>query len=527
MTGRARAAPLLLALAATVGAGRAEAQDTLRALVIERHDVFHGDVARSFYGRLANALHVTTREGTIRRELLLGPGEPFDSARAAESARNLRRLGVFRRVRVDTVTTDAGLALRTVTDDGWSTKADLRFGSTGNQLTWTVGLYEDNLLGTATQLAVEHRDTPDRTTNDFLFQRSRLLWDRLFVRGEYQDRSDGWRTAGQLGLPWLRTETRGRAFVTAFARDERVLRFVGGETTAADSVRRVETVVRGEVGWAPRATPEGYLRLGLAAQVHRNDIVPWGAGGGVGRTVAGAAEAWVEMSAVRFQVLQGFRTFVQQEDIDLSTTARIGLAVAPAGWGNGAGGAGPVMQLHTGLPLGARAFVAADARVGLLYSGTGPDSGTVLLSTTAGWVGRHRHVFVAHAEYGAKDGVVAGDEFDLGLGYGPRAFRSHAFTGDREYYLLGEYRYTLFNDLGGLVGLGLAAFVDHGGAWYAGSARRDGTDAGIGVRLGPSRATSLSVLRIDLSRRFANDALPAGWVVTVGKGFTFGEGTGF
>jgi hypothetical protein len=77
------------------------------------------------------------------------------------------------------------------------------------------------------------------------------------------------------------------------------------------------------------------------------------------------------------------------------------------------------------------------------------------------------------------------------------------------------------DDLFRLVGLGIAGFVDHGGAWYSGSPRRTGWDAGLGLRLGASRSTDTDALRFDLARRFATDVEPAGWVLTVGKGFAF------
>ena len=495
---------------------------TIQRVEIERHDVFTGDVARTFYGRLANALHITTREAAIRRELLLHPGMAWDSALADEGARNLRRLGVFRQVRVDTVPGDSGVVVRYVTDDGWSTKADFRFGSTGNDVTWTLGAYEDNLLGTAGQLAFEHRKTPDRSTNTFLFQRSRLFANKVFLRAEVADKSDGIAALALLGVPWLTVQSRGRASLTAFTRDERVLRFVEGNTTAADSLRRFQTFVRADLGWAPQADPRRYVRLGLSAQVRRDDITPWAGPDTIARTLFGDVQTWGEVSRVRFQVLQGFRTFVQQEDIDLSFTARAGVALTPGAWGHGSTGVGPIVALHAGVPLGPSAFALADLRHAGIFSARG-DSSTTLLGGTAGWVMGTRHMVVGHAEAGWKEGTAPGDEFDLGLGFGPRGFGSHAFTGDRQYFALGEYRYTLNPDLWGLLGVGLAAFADHGGAWYQGSGRRTGTDLGVGLRLGPSRATSLAVVRVDLARRFATDRQDGGWVVVVGKGFPFME----
>ena len=79
--------------------------DTLRAVELDRRDIFDPN-ERGWIARVANALHVQTRAATIRRELLFQPGQPYDSARVAESERNLRALGVFRRVRIDTVRTD-------------------------------------------------------------------------------------------------------------------------------------------------------------------------------------------------------------------------------------------------------------------------------------------------------------------------------------------------------------------------------------------------------------------------------------
>jgi hypothetical protein len=517
---RPRVAVVVTALLAVLPF-RPLAAQTVDTITIERRDVFTGSVARTFYGRLANALHIVTRDAAIRREVLLKPGQPYDSALAAESARNLRRLGVFRQVQVDTTRSDSGVAVHYITDDGWSTKADFRFGSTGNEVTWTVGAYEDNLLGTAAQLAFEHRKTPDRSSNTFLFQRSRLFASAVFFRAEYIDRSDGWRGLGQVGVPWLSIQSRARAFFTGFSRDERVLRFVAGDTDPADSLRRVQSLLRADLGWAPLADPRRYVRLNLAAQARRDDFTPWAGPDTTSKTVTGEFQFSVEMSRARFQVLQGFRTFTQQEDIDLSTTARLGLAAAPALLGYDETGVGPVLALHSGVALGDRAFLTGDAKGNAIFRSGGLDSGTAMIGTTAGWSDGRRHVLVAHAEAGWKENMAPGEEFDLGLGLGPRAFGNHAFTGDREVFVTGEYRFTANPDLWGLVGLGLAAFVDYGGAWYDGSPSRTGTDAGFGLRIGPSRATSLSVIRVDLAHRFATDREGAGWVLVIGKGFPF------
>jgi hypothetical protein len=147
----------------------------LRAVELARRDIFDPD-ARGWVARLGNAIHFQTRAATIRRELLFRPGEPFDSARVAESERNLRALGIFRRVRIDSVRTDSGLVARVLPKDGWSTKADWRFRSTGGEVAFTIGRVEDNLLGTASSAAVRYRKTPDRTSVTLAFAWPSTTW---------------------------------------------------------------------------------------------------------------------------------------------------------------------------------------------------------------------------------------------------------------------------------------------------------------------------------------------------------------
>src|SRR5262245_26891653 len=114
MTGSARcrwwwvvpmSAVVLLRAAPAAGQATRSSAPVIRAVVIDRAEVFDSVVAKRFWGfALVNALHARTRLYVIRRELLLSPGEPYDTARANESARNLRALSIFRDVWIDTVT---------------------------------------------------------------------------------------------------------------------------------------------------------------------------------------------------------------------------------------------------------------------------------------------------------------------------------------------------------------------------------------------------------------------------------------
>ena len=137
-------------------------------IIVVNRNVFDLQAADAppFIARLANRLHARTRAGVIHSTLLVNPGDRYDSARVAESERALRNLNVFSRVRIDTTRLDGRLALRIATTDGWSTKPQLGYSSAGGDVTWMVGLVEDNLLGTATSLTAVYNNTPDRRSFD-------------------------------------------------------------------------------------------------------------------------------------------------------------------------------------------------------------------------------------------------------------------------------------------------------------------------------------------------------------------------
>jgi hypothetical protein len=488
-----------------------------------RRDIFDPD-ERSWVARVANRLHFQTRPGVIWREVLLRQGEQYDSALVAESERNLRSLGIFRRVQIDSVRSDSGLVLRVLTKDGWSTQVDWRFRSTGGEVAFTVGLIETNLLGTASTAAVRYRKDPDRSSVALSFRRRRLFRGTIGLGVQYENRSDGRISALSIEEPFFALNSpRGFRF-DAEDHDERVLRFREGEERARDTLGRRFTLVRGSAAWALRASTSGYLRLGIAAQVRRDDTLRVGALAPFPETVTGSFGPYLVWNRARFLVTRGYAGFAREEDVDLGTTVRVGLQSAPKLFGYDRNGIGPEVSGRIGavLPGG---FAYVDAVANGLYTAAGLDSGSVQLAGTVVLQPSPRHVAVLHLEGGWLKDPVPGEEFDLGLGSGPRAFGSHAFTGDRSIFGTAEYRYTVVDNLWGMVGLGVAGFVDHGGAWFAGSPRRTGWDAGVGLRLGASRATDTPALRFDLARRFANDVEQAGWVITVGKGFAFSATT--
>jgi len=493
---------------------------TVDTVIILRQDVFDSLEAGSWLPRLANDLHVTTRTGVVRNELLFRAGEPYDSARFAETARNLRRLGIFRDVVVDTVRVDSALAARVITRDGWSTRLNLSFHSTGSQIAFTVGAAEDNLLGTATRVQAQYQQNPDRSAFQLGFYRPRLIARTLGVGATYRDLSDGRDGSVVLDAPFYSLETkRGMALGAAFF-SGRVLRFTGGESVPGDTLQERFALFRGEGAIAPRADPSGYLRVGLTAQVQRSDFVAQSFVGAIPQTVTGALGPFVRLSRARYLLTRNFMSLGHSEDVDISSTVGATAWLAPKAFGYPRAGLGPAIVASTGfrLPGG---FGIASAKASGLFSSAGLDSGSVILTGTVALQPGARHLVLLHADGGWQKNAAPGQEFDLGLGLGPRAFPAHAFTGDRAFFTTAEYRWTVTEEILRIVALGVAGFADYGGAWYSGTPARTGTDFGLGLRIGSSRVPTEPPARIDLAYRLANDVEPRGWVLVIQKGFPF------
>ncbi|HKG92781.1 MAG TPA: hypothetical protein VKA84_12845 [Gemmatimonadaceae bacterium] len=105
---------------------------------------------------IVDRLHIRTREGTVRRQLLFAPGDTVDTLAVAESMRRLRRQRYLLDAEVvGTICRGAeGVDLTVTTRDEWSTKpsVQLRASQTSN-----ISLTERNLLGTGREASAQLR----------------------------------------------------------------------------------------------------------------------------------------------------------------------------------------------------------------------------------------------------------------------------------------------------------------------------------------------------------------------------------
>jgi hypothetical protein len=491
----------------------------IRAIVVDRGEVFDSSEARRFWGfGLVNALHARTRLYVIQRELLFARGEPYDTARANESARNLRALSIFRDVVIDTVSTDSGVTVHVRTTDGWTTNLGFGIRTSGTQRVINAFVQEINLLGTRTIATLGYESDPDRNSVLVGFDTPRLVANRVGVGASYSRRSDGHSAGAALSYPFFSLSSRQGASLSWGLFDGRVLHYEGGTRVVKDSAHRKFAIVRADEAVALTASQRGFVRVGLTGQVQRDDFGEQGGSAELPRTITVAAGPYVAARRPRYIQVRNYEAMARVEDVDLGPAVRADVVAAPKAWGYEGDGVGGRLAASAGLELPS-GFALLGASAGGLRSSAPRDSATIEGSVLAVSQPNEVHLLVARAAAGRLENAPFGTEYDIGLGYGVRAFPSHAFTGDRYYLLNGEYRWLVLPRFLGLVGLGVAGFVDHGGAWFDGEQRRTGTDAGFGFRIGSIRSAGSIVGRLDFAYRFANDREPAGWVVSLGRGF--------
>jgi len=521
LTTAASTVPVATCVAQSTQTPRADSTTAVVSSVrIHRENVFDREESSSWVFRAANSLHIVTREHVVRRELLIPVGAPFDSATADETARNLRKLGIFRKVQVDSSTTSSGLVEDVTTHDSWTTQVQASFKSSGDQITWTAGLAEKNLLGRQIKAQVKYTSDPDRSTTQFSASFPRVWRDLVGIDAGYKQYSDGEAADFTASSPFRTLTTRNAATLDVDYADRSVLRFFEGEEVASDTLRHLFTKAALNVGWATEASQQGYIRVGTKLQLRRENYAELGTPI-EDRSFFGELGGAAEWSRTNFSVVDGYRGLGGNEDVDLSATVRGELWIAPSALGYERTGIGPAVKVNVGkvLPNG---FTTVQLRASSLFTSKGLDSGSVTGQAVLALLPAPRHTVVFNAQAGLQKNGYPGEEFDLGLTFGPRAYPAHAFTGDRAFFTTGEYRWVAFPELFKLLAVGLATYVDYGGAWYSGSPERTGADAGVGLRFGSTRAASgKGATRVDLSWRFATEEFDKRWILSVGSGFPF------
>ncbi|HEY5641359.1 MAG TPA: hypothetical protein VIS31_00660 [Woeseiaceae bacterium] len=237
-------------------------------VILDKADVFDLDNPeenRALY-RAANRLHVITRDSTVRKQLLFGPGEPFSRQRIEETERILRQNKYLYDAEIEPLSYENGVVdLLVRTRDIWSISPELSLSRSGGENRTRIGVEEANLLGRGQNLRYVHDNDVDRTEDTFAFFDRHLGRSWVSLQLLQSNNSDGHEQRIRIERPFYALDTRWSTGVSGLDRDSRETIYALGEESA--EYREQAHYLAGWYGWS-RGLRDNWVTRWTAGIVH-------------------------------------------------------------------------------------------------------------------------------------------------------------------------------------------------------------------------------------------------------------------
>ncbi len=530
------------------------ADGRIASVTINNQSVFDGGEAAdgrrfSWAYRLANNLHMRTREEVVERELLFEAGDCHDVDRLRDSERLLRGFGFLADATIYGIRQPGGdVQVVVETQDEWSTRVEPRLGS-GSMGLRGVRLVEDNLLGTGRHLSFFYDDDVDRVYG-VTYASPHIFGSRWNLGAQFARTDAGHSYYGSVTYPFV-GETGRFAFRQLASRDERNFEILMPDAPA--TLARVRVPVRreeAEIGAAFRWGRERFKHTMLGASMALERVEFPGQAtflepdGQRGPAVQELAGQWNPVSSVRFTMLtgqsnvyyvrrRGLDTLDGTEDVRLGVEAEASLGPTipqlstdhdvAVGLGFFAAGE-PIPQLIAGMRFSFEARRSYEALPDL------PEWNDVL-AEIGGWAYFRPSVESRHLLVATVSGIGGWHSripFQLTLGgdAGLRGYPRHVDPGGRRLVGSLEYRAKPAWPFPDLFDFGTVAFVDVGKIWRGHAPF--GTDspvraaAGFGIRAAFPPG-SRQTFRLDVGFPVESGSSLRNAVLTVGVGQAIGR----
>lgn len=565
-----RPAPALaaaLALAAAVPAGaqageEACAQGRVTEIFVDNRSVFDVggselDARFNWAYRSANRMHVRTREGVIRRELLFGVGDCYVPELLEDSERILRSLSFIAEADVFAVPQPDGTQHVVVeTRDEWSMRLEPQWDSDdgGWQLTG-VELREDNLLGTGQHVSGYTKQQQGERVYGAALGTRQLLGTRLDAEIGVAKTPVGVSVVQRLSYPF-RGENGRWAFRQQIEHLERNFVIFVPDDDGAVRRRYFEESRRSfDVGTVMRLGRRGRLTLfgvALAGEwtEYPRDYLSMDGGGdepAMMQQVPGEPVPVMGLdtiSSVRVVFLAGQRNvwFERRraldavrgtEDVRLGVEAEIGIGRSLAAFSDDDDLLVDVGFSIAGAPV--RGLLAGFSARGEGRRDFGVQAGSFewrnLFGQADAWAywrpsEESRHTFVAAVTGVGGWRTTVPFQLTMGNRAGLRGLPAHAWPGERRVVGSVEHRAYLGWPYARLFDLGTAVFVDAGKTWVGGDTfgMTSPLEASVGVGLRAAFPPgSRRTYRMDVAVPVTDGLGSRGVVVTFGVGQAIGR----
>lgn len=456
--------------------------------------------------RIANRLHVVTRDRVILDQLLFRPGEPFQARLLEESERVLRHNKYLYDADISIAHAgDGRVDLRVETRDVWSLTPEFSVSRSGGETRTRIGLEETNLLGRGQAIRVLRDEDDDRREMIAEFFDRNLGHSRVSLLARHSDNSDGDASLLSIVRPFYALDARWAAGVNAWTDDRRDTLYQFGD--AAAEYRRERNYANLFGGWSRG------LRRGFARR--------WTVGVVFDESAFSAApdptlRSFVPMDRklvypyIGFELVEdGYVTTQNRDQINRTEDFQMGLQLrASVGWADKSFAADRDAAIFSA--SASRGFGSLDKTALILSGSLGGRAETgdlvnALLSLDARLYHRQsekRTFFAALSGTGGK-ALDVDNLVEIGGKTGLRGFPRRYQVGESRLLATIEQRYYTDWYPFRFVRVGGAIFADAGRAWGPnplGEDHRDWlVDVGLGLRLALTRVSSGRVVHVDVA----------------------------
>jgi len=485
-----------------------EAGAVVGSIIFVRQNVF--DISQpsennALY-RLANSLHVITRETVIRSQLLFREGDSYSRRLLDESERLLRKNDYIYDAKISPVRhADGSVDIVVSTRDVWTLSLEVSLSRTGGENKSRIGMSEENLLGRGMAVAVSFEDNVDRESTRLAFADSNLFNSWTSLNLVLHDSSDGDSQRLRIQRPFFALNTPWAAGGSLFNDDREERIYDLGDPIAGYRKETNYHVLFGGLsaglrnGWVRRWTTGLIYNVAAFSPIVDStipDLIP--------------EDRHLIYPFIGFELLEdNYQTSANRDQIQRTEDFYFGT------------------RFTASLGLASKKFDSD--RDALIYSasaskgfGSMKNNALLLTSTLNGRMqGGSAENSLFHLDaryyrqqskkrlfYAAMYGTWGRDldldnHLELGGDSGLRGYPLRYQTGDKRFLVSLEERY--FTDWYPfrLFRVGFAVFADAGRTWgdnpAAGAPLGWLRDVGIGLRIAPTRASGREIYHIDLA----------------------------
>lgn len=456
--------------------------------------------------RLANKLHIRTRQSVIRHQLLFRSGDRYSRHAVEESARILRADSYFYDASVVPVRYhDGKVDVLVTTRDVWTLDPGFNFHRSGGANSTGFFLDELNLLGTGSAVSAGHQRAVDRSESDFSFANAHAFGTWTAVNLNYATLSDGTLRSAIINSPFYSLQTHYAGGLTVKRNDH--VDYLYDRGRIIDEFHDHSRYVQSYAGWSA-GLRNGWVSRWSAGMTyderHFDALASWTA-----PTVLPQDRKfvypWIRFDLLqdRYIKLENRNQIGRTEDFYLGTNITLRL-----GWADSAlGSSRSALLFQTAASRGAMLSDSATLLLASVFTGRVED-GTLHNGVLDGAIryylqeSRSWLFFTAlHATKGWRLDVE--NQMLLGGDNGLRGYPLRYQDGSGRGLFTVEERY--FSDLYPfrLLRVGAAVFADAGRTWGTAPLAAPSLgvlkDAGVGLRFGNARSAFGNVVHVDVA----------------------------